>query len=357
MPRLVFKIPKYSLHRASGQARVKYNGRTIYLGKHGSQESREAYAQFVANLPKPEEEGATFAEPSPGVTLLVGEIALRYLAHARAYYARDGVPTGEHVTIRSALKPLVKRFGELPVNDLGPKRLKEVRADMIKLGWCRHYVNKATSIIKRCFKWAESEELVPKGTSHALETVSGLGKGRSAAREKPPVEPVDDNQVEAIYPHVSELVGDILRTMRLTGMRPGEALSMTAAQIDRTDPSCWIYRPGHHKTEHHGKGRTVFIGERAQELVLPRILKAGDGGRLFPMTPSSLRTAIIRGCQRAGVPRFAPNRIRHTVGTEVRSKFGLEAAQVLLGHSRADVTQTYAERDMSKAADIARKIG
>ncbi len=103
--------------------------------------------------------------------------------------------------------------------------------------------------------------------------------------------------------------------------------------------------------------RTVFIGERAQELILPRIMRAGDGGQLFPMTASSLRTSIIRGCERAKVPRFAPNRIRHTVGTEVRAKYGLEAAQVLLGHSRADVTQTYAERDMKKAADVARKIG
>ena len=51
----------------------------------------------------------------------------------------------------------------------------------------------------------------------------------------------------------------------------------------------------------------------------------------------------------------APTRIRHTVGTEVRAKYGLEAAQVLLGHSRADVTQTYAERDMKKAADVARQ--
>ena len=29
----------------------------------------------------------------------------------------------------------------------------------------------------------------------------------------------------------------------------------------------------------------------------------------------------------------------------------------LLGHARADVTQIYADRDMNKAADIARKIG
>jgi hypothetical protein len=35
----------------------------------------------------------------------------------------------------------------------------------------------------------------------------------------------------------------------------------------------------------------------------------------------------------------------------------LEAAQVVLGHSRADVTQVYAERDLSLAERVAAQIG
>ena len=38
--------------------------------------------------------------------------------------------------------------------------------------------------------------------------------------------------------------------------------------------------------------------------------------------------------------------------TEVRRKFGLEAAQTVLGHARADVTQVYAERDHALAASV-----
>lgn len=44
MPRLVYKPPGYSLHKASGQARVKFNGKTTYLGKFGSPESHQRYA-------------------------------------------------------------------------------------------------------------------------------------------------------------------------------------------------------------------------------------------------------------------------------------------------------------------------
>jgi integrase len=57
------------------------------------------------------------------------------------------------------------------------------------------------------------------------------------------------------------------------------------------------------------------------------------------------------------VPPWNPNQLRHTLATEVRKRFGVEAAQVLLGHSRADVTQVYAERDLGLAERIALEIG
>lgn len=55
--------------------------------------------------------------------------------------------------------------------------------------------------------------------------------------------------------------------------------------------------------------------------------------------------------------RWSPNRLRHSAGTEIRKRFGLEAAQVILGHASADVTQVYAERDLQKAVEIMREVG
>ena len=52
-----------------------------------------------------------------------------------------------------------------------------------------------------------------------------------------------------------------------------------------------------------------------------------------------------------------PNRLRHSYATKVRKAHGLEAAQVLLGHSRADVTQVYAARNEELAVSVAAKIG
>ena len=42
---------------------------------------------------------------------------------------------------------------------------------------------------------------------------------------------------------------------------------------------------------------------------------------------------------------------------DIRNRYGLEAAQAVLGHSNADVTQIYAERDFSLAAQVMKEVG
>jgi integrase len=67
--------------------------------------------------------------------------------------------------------------------------------------------------------------------------------------------------------------------------------------------------------------------------------------------------AVERACKRAGVPRWTPGRLRHNAGTEVRSKFGAEAAQLVLGHQNLSTTEIYAEKDRKQYAAIMKEIG
>jgi integrase len=60
---------------------------------------------------------------------------------------------------------------------------------------------------------------------------------------------------------------------------------------------------------------------------------------------------------RAKVAHWSPYQLRHLYATQVRAKYGLEAAQVALGHKTADVTQIYAERDKALAIKIAKEMG
>jgi integrase len=52
-----------------------------------------------------------------------------------------------------------------------------------------------------------------------------------------------------------------------------------------------------------------------------------------------------------------PNQLRHSAATLLRERFGLEAAQLVLGHSDARITQVYAERNFSAAAKIMGEVG
>ena len=52
-----------------------------------------------------------------------------------------------------------------------------------------------------------------------------------------------------------------------------------------------------------------------------------------------------------------PNQLRHSRATYIRKHYGLEAAQVILGHAKASVTQVYAERDLELAREVTREAG
>jgi integrase len=241
-------------------------------------------------------------------------------------------------------------------------------------------------------------ELVPVTTYTALATVAGLQEGRTEARESEPVEPVADAVVDATLPFLNRHVAGMVQLQRLTGCRPGEAAAVRRCDIDTT-VDVWLYKPAQHKTKHKGKVRTITIGPKGQELLKgfftdnptdylfsPRRAKAEfiaarAAKRKTPFWPSHAKqnvkrrkanprrqpsekytrqaylTAVVRGCDRAKVEHWFPYQLRHTVATEVRKVHGLEAAQVLLGHARADVTQTYAKRDEALAAKVANERG
>src|SRR5262249_21646536 len=72
---------------------------------------------------------------------------------------------------------------------------------------------------------------------------------------------------------------------------------------------------------------------------------------------TSYNHAVSRVCEQHGLEVWHVNQLRHSHGTEVRRRYGLEAAQVALGHSQANITEIYAERDLELAARVASEIG
>lgn len=394
MPRLSHALPKYRKHKASGQAICTIRGKDHYLGPHGTKASKAAYDRLISEWLASGRCPLGAAGPEDDLT--ISEVILAYWSFAKKHYRKQGKPTSEQASLRWALKPLREMYGGTSAIEFGPLALKAIRFKYIEHGLSRLSVNQNVGRIVRMFRWAASEELLPASVPQSLQTVAGLRKGRSEANEYAPVSPVTDETLEATLPHLPAIVSDMVRIQRDTGMRPAEICSLRPCDLDRSEDE-WTYRPESHKTEHHGRERKIPIGPKAQEVLLRYLGRdpqaycfrpcdseqkrraAQHADRKTPLsygnrpgsnrqkrpkrtagekyTPDSYRRAVNRACTKAGIESWSPNRLRHAAATEFRKLFGLEAAQILLGHSRADVTQVYAERDYAKGKEVARRIG
>jgi integrase len=190
----------------------------------------------------------------------------------------------------------------------------------------------------------------------ALMTMEGLTKGRSKARETAPVAPVPDDHIRKVKADVGDEVSTIIDLQLHTAARSGELLSLKARDIDMSGAIC-IATVQEHKMAHHGKGRELYIGPKAQEILRPYLADTPIHERLFEYTLARYRRAITRACERCDVPRWTPHRLRHNAATAIPKRFGVEAAQVMLGHSGIGITQLYAEKDREHGLSIAGEIG
>jgi integrase len=397
-------LPKYRLHKASGQAVVNLGGKDFYLGPHNSKASRDEYDRRIA-----EWLAAGRRAPDPSArSLTVVEIALPYLAYAKGYYRKGGKQTGHVRTVQRAIKVLRTGYGCTPANDFGPLKLQAIQGLLIDHGYSRSYINGLVGVIRRLFRWAVTKEMVPESVCRALGEVRDIAKGRTEAKERAPVRPVDAETVESTLPFLPPVIDDMVRFQRLTGCRPGEVCALRPCDIDRS-AKVWAYVPASHKTEHHNKQRIIFIGPKAQKVLTPYLSRGPEAccfspaesdarrkaemraSRKTKVQPSqidrskcrpklkpgshysseSYRRAVVRAVEAANKDRrqgrkklrlrdlepWHPNQLRHSAGTEIRKKYGVEAARTVLGHARMETTELYAEQDRQRAAEIMRQIG
>jgi integrase len=271
-------------------------------------------------------------------------------------------------------------------------------------------INNRVGRIKRLFKWAVAEELVSPSVYPGLQAVAGLRFGQTQARETEPIQPIADLYIAALLPFVTPHVAAMIKLQRLTGMRTGELVIMRSCDID-TAGEVWVYEPSDHKNRWRGHRKQIPLAPDAQR-ILQAFLDRDPQAFLFspqeaeawrlanrppfhgkerktPLYPSELRRRAmlkearhrqpkrpkrdrydtssyrrainygLRKAKKAGfvIPHWHPHQLRHNRGTEVRRKYGIEAAQVALGHARADVTEVYAEKNLEQAKRIAKEMG
>ena len=122
-----------------------------------------------------------------------------------------------------------------------------------------------------------------------------------------------------------------------------------SSHAERKTPLSYGNRPGTNRVRRPKRQAGDRYTKDSYNRAIARAVKAANAARQ--------KAAEEIGVEPVLLPSWSPNRLRHTAATEVRRQFGLEAAQVTLGHSKADVTQVYAERDAELARTVALKIG
>jgi integrase len=338
------RTPGYLLHKPTGQAYVNLSGKIVYLGKYtltpeGTPDCPryfELIAEWLTNRGTTEQRSVVDAPSAPALT--VKELIAAYWERCQSYYKlADGSESTELDAIRQSMRPLKRLFGETAAKDFGPKRLKAVRGEMVRMGWCRSNVNRQVSRVRQCFRWAVEEEMVSGEVDNSLRAVKGLRRNPDEVRESAPVRPVPIPAIDAVKPLVSREVRAMLELQLLTGMRPGEVTIMRAADIEMRE-GVWAYRPTRHKTQHHDIPREVPIGPKGQAILRPFLTTSPTAflfdprnaererseqrreARATPLTPSqrardkqtdadagkgklytvaSYRRAIARACDRA----------------------------------------------------------
>ncbi len=442
------KTPAYRQRPGYAQALVTLTDaatkkrRDYWLGEYDTPPSRERYHRLIAEweaagrrLP-PTTFDEPIAERACGVTIV--EIIQGYWNDAVRW-----VDDGEARSIATALGLLRRFFGTTPAADFGPTKLRTLRDAMVRgetggaqqrKAWSRRYINAQVRRIRRLFKWAAAQELVPVAVHQSLATLDALRRGRTTARDNPRIGPAPAHLLDAIRPLLSRPVRAVVELQLLTGARAGELLELRPCDIQMDDAGVWVYQPLNHKNAHREQPRTIYFGPRAQEIL--RTLLADRPTTAFVFSPAEAeaeRRAAVQatrktpsscgnrpGTNRRARPRkqpgpryttpsyyraiqfaaakafpppaplrrregetvpewrrrlkagnlladlnawrrahcFRPHELRHNAATTLRREYGLEAAQLTLGHASAHVTDAvYAERDRTKIVEIMRRIG
>ena len=397
MPKLSHRPPKYS--KLKKYAVIYLNGKIHYLGPYGSEESKVAYARFIAeNRANP-----TFAPPKDESAVTVSALAAAFLDHAQATLATQHY--NHHRIVVADF--LLKLYGDdTPADQFKPSCLKLVRQELIlSQRYCRKMINSYIGRIVRIFNWGVEEEYVNPNIALALQAVRSLPEGYPDTYENEERQPVPDEVIKRTLPFMPPTVAALVQIQRLTGCRPSEIFNMRVGDIDKTsDPDLWLYHVAHHKTEKKVKRKKVIpLGKPEQAILAPFLIgKDADAAVFSPRQAVEERNAekradrkskvtpsqAARDAARAAKPRkiaefynkdnyrqaveYAINkgnktlsegeqieywttyRIRHQAATAIELEENIDASMVLLDHASINTTRRYAHGRLEKQKELAR---
>ena len=420
MPRLTHSTPRYRKHRGSGQAVVTIAGRDHYLGPHGTKASHLEYDRLImewlaAGRPTRSEVACSDLTISEICHRYWQFAKQHYRKNGKGTSEQDNIRYALRPLRHLYGRTSVEDFGPLGLKALQTKMIEEglsrgvinSRIGKVKrmFRWAVseelapaslvHSLDAVMGLQKGRTKARESDPVEPVDQTLPFlpSTVADMARFQRLTGARPQdvcnLRPCDldrsgevwlygpehhktehhkKTRVVCIGPRAKEILLPYL-------LRDAEAYCFSPAESERK-----------RKAELRANRQTPVQPSQVDRSTRSLKRKPRD-----QYTTNSYQYAVRRACDRAFLApeplgqrddetieqwrnrltdkqrgelakwqsehRWSPNQLRHTAGTAIRKRFGLEAAQVILGHASADVTQVYAERDLQKAVEIMREVG
>lgn len=418
MPRLVDALPKYRKHKASGQAVVTLNGRDHYLGPHGSSASKAFYDRLIAEWLI---QGRTAKAPTVEaitVTILAARY-LRYakgyylkdgkctrvvpaikqsIKYLRDWYGASPASEFGPLALKAVRQKMIddglsrnyindhvariKRMFKWGVSEqLVPPAVYQGLASVPGLLRGRSPARETKPILPVDDEIVDATlPFMPEVTADMvrLQRLTGMRPAEVCILRPCDLDRTGDVWLYRPASHKTEhhgrdrvvfigaeaqgvLLRYLAREATANCFRPCDSMAkyLAAKSEARVTPLSCGNVPGSNKQrrpkKQPGEQYEVDQYRRSINRACDKAFPHPELGKLKrkDLTPAQL--AELKAWQSSH--RWAPNRLRHTFATEVRKQFGLEAAQVTLGHSSAVVSQIYAERDLAKGVQVAKAIG
>lgn len=173
---------------------------------------------------------------------------------------------------------------------------------------------------------------------------------RTPALPKPVKKPRDisGDTLAEVFADLAPSPRRVLKFMVETGCRPSEAVGLTWDEVDLKRGVCVLEG---HKTEHHGRTRTIYLTPEATRLLQSINNREGvvfRNRKGQPYTVGGLRSIL----RRRGVTGIY--QLRHTFAQNALEQgVALEDVAKLLGHSNLQTVQTYAQIRDERARKVA----
>lgn len=283
-------------------------------GKDNKEEALKAYHRIMAGLKAEEPD-----------RLSAAVLCDLYLDWSEAEHKPS-----THDWYKGHLQSFVDSCGKLPGSSITPADVsrwlaaRKKAAQAKKRSFGQSSKRGAITAIKAVWAWAEKNGY--------------LTEDRLRRIERPPMRkrrPLTVAEIAAIFAEVKDQAfRDFLTALRLTGARPAEVASVTAAQVKG---DTWVLDV--HKTDGTGETRVIYLTEEMQALTTRRV-------KLFPSGP------IFR--QHRGKRPWNRNAIRCRF-RRLRKKLKLDAGAVCYGLRHLYVTEAL-ERGVP-VASLAQLVG